>query len=112
MNIMCKALGHRMYSRTSNICGASYCKRWKCLYTEPGLKWPRDYPPVPKTKGYIFKKLKSFYAQPIDGYWPLRPCWVPDLGKPPRHKSRFSGEIVTNFRRFTYEEFCQILDRK
>ena len=66
----------------------------------------------------IFKKLKGFYAQPLDGCWPLRPCWVPDLNKPPRHVYRetltdsmghYRKERITQFRRFTFEEFLQIL---
>jgi len=60
----------------------------------------------------LFQKLKDFYAQPEDGYWPLRPCWVPDLDKPSKHKSMYSGENVARFRRFTYEEFLSILERK
>lgn len=62
----------------------------------------------------LWQKLKDFYAQPLDGCWPLRPCWVPDLEKPPRHvKSRQVSEIpVTSFRRFTFEEFLQILEMR
>lgn len=62
----------------------------------------------------IFEKLKDFYAQPLDGCWPLRPCWVPDLEKPPRHvKSRNNKHVqVTSFRRFTFEEFVQILEMR
>jgi len=62
----------------------------------------------------IFEKLKNFYAQPLDGCWPLRPCWVPDLNKPPKHvKSRINKYVpITSFRRFTFEEFLQILEMR
>lgn len=66
----------------------------------------------------LFEKLKNFYAQPIDGCWPLNPRWVPDLKKPPKHV--FSRNVapgqaktrVTAFRRFTYNEFLEILKVK
>jgi len=63
------------------------------------------------SKFSLYEKLKNFYAQPLDGCWPLRPCWVPDLTKPPKHiKSMNNKHIkVTSFRRFTFEEFLQIL---
>lgn len=62
----------------------------------------------------LFEKLKDFYAQPLDGCWPLRPCWVPDLNRPPKHaRSRQPwGGKVASFRRFTFEEFLQILEMK
>jgi len=65
----------------------------------------------------LFEKLKDFYAQPLDGCWPLRPHWVPDMEKPPKHvKSRHLSQslvfTVTKFRRFTFEEFIQILEIK
>lgn len=62
----------------------------------------------------LFQKLKDFYAQPLDGCWPLRPCWVPDLDKPPKHVfHRISSNTKVNrFRRFTFEEFVQILENK
>ena len=118
MNILCKTFWHRMYFDTHDITGPSHCKRWRCDYTEPGLIWPRDYPPMPKSKHDIFEKLKNFYAQPLDGCWPLKPCWVPDLKKPPRHvvsRNSFLNrppERVTSFRRFTFDEFKQILEAK
>uniref|UniRef100_A0A6M3K8D4 Uncharacterized protein n=1 Tax=viral metagenome TaxID=1070528 RepID=A0A6M3K8D4_9ZZZZ len=66
----------------------------------------------------LYNKLKNFYAQPLDGCWPLKPCWVPDLQNPPKHifsRNVLPGQPktrVTNFRRFTYEEFAQILGVK
>ena len=65
-----------------------------------------------KSNFEIFEKLKDFYAQPLDGCWPLTVCWVPDLDKPPKHKSMFNGMSVVRFRRFTYEEFLSILERR
>jgi len=65
-----------------------------------------------RTDFELFQKLKDFYAQPLDGCWPLRICWVPNLDKPLKHKSMYTGENVTRFRRFTYEEFLEILKRK
>jgi len=38
-----------------------------------------------KTDFALFQKLKDFYAQPLDGQWPLRPKWAPDLDNPPKH---------------------------
>ena len=76
---------------------------------------------MPKSKHDIFEKLKKFYAQPVDGHWPLRARWVPNLDKPPNHVFReipsdttghYYKEKITCFRRFTYEEFLQILEWK
>lgn len=60
----------------------------------------------------LFEKLKDFWAQPLDGCWPLKPCWVPNLEKLPKHiKSRQNPILkVDRFRRFTFDEFCQILE--
>jgi len=69
---------------------------------------PEEY----KLEFLIFDKLKDFYAQPMDGCWPLRPCWVPDLNRAPKHVKSMDGERVTSFRRFTFEEFLQILEIK
>jgi len=116
INILCKIFGHRMYFDTHDIFGPLHCRRWRCDHTELGLEW--DYPPMPKSKHDIFEKLKKFYAQPLDGCWPLKPCWVPDLKKPPKHivgRNRLPGGpkyIVTSFRRFTFDEFEQILGAK
>ena len=69
----------------------------------------------------LFEKLKDFYAQPLDGCWPLRPKWVPDLNRPPKHVYRealtdtmghYRKERITSFRRFTFEEFLQILEMR
>ena len=61
----------------------------------------------------LFEKLKDFYAQPLDGCWPLKPHWVPNLKKPPRHvKRRIGGGPIDAFRRFTFDEFVQILETK
>lgn len=58
----------------------------------------------------LYEKLKDFYAQPIDGYWPLRPKWIPDITKRHRYKAVFSSEppMLHAFRRFTFQEFCEI----
>lgn len=59
----------------------------------------------------LFDKLKNFYAQPVDGYWPLRPKWAPDISKPLKYKSPYRNDPwirKCTFRRFTFEEFCQI----
>ncbi len=58
----------------------------------------------------IFQKLKNFYAQPLDGYWPLRPKWVPDITKQHKYKTPYSNmpACIVSFRRFTFEEFCKI----
>ncbi len=119
MNILCKIFWHRMYSDTDNVFGPSHCRRLKCEHTEPDLLCGReDYPPMPKSKNDIFEKLKDFYAQPLDGCWPLRPAWVPNLENPPKHVYRkiptdstghYRKERITSFRRFTYEEFMQLL---
>lgn len=93
------------------------------LHGKDGLSCKKQFN-IQEFKDYvfpIFKKLKNFYAQPVDGMWPLRPKWVPDLSKPPNHvfreiptdtTSHYRKERVTSFRRFTFEEFCQILERK
>lgn len=63
----------------------------------------------------LYQKLKNFYAQPLDGYWPLRPKWVPDITKWHGYVSPLRGDKapqLTKFRRFTFEEFCEIYSRK
>ncbi len=80
---------------------------------------PTSRRPIPDFD--LFQKLKNFYAQPLDGCWPLRPCWVPDLNKPPKHVEKtlssdttgyYTDKIVTNFRRFTFDEFLQVLEMR
>lgn len=56
----------------------------------------------------LFEKLKDFYAQPVDGFWPLRLKWCPDLRKPPYYISPFTKFRCHTFRRFTLEEFITI----
>lgn len=62
----------------------------------------------------LFEKLKDFYAQPLDGYWPLRPRWMPDISRARLHKSEFSPRnappIRIGFRRLTFEEFCRFYE--
>ena len=65
-----------------------------------------------KYESELWQKLKDFYAQPLDGCWLLRPCWVPDLNKPPKHVKSLWNVRVTSFRRFTFEEFVKILEEK
>jgi len=76
---------------------------------------------TPQTDFDLFQKLKNFYAQPLDGRWPLRPKWVPNLDKPPKHvfgdiptdsMGHYRKEIITLFRRFTFKEFLEVLKRK
>ena len=118
MNILCKIFGHKVSfdnpdGRGSSYC--KYCKRFRCNHVGYNFEWLRKYYPRPNTDHFsLFEKLKDFYAQPIDGCWPLRPCWVPDLDKPPKHVfHRISSNTrVNQFRRFTFEEFVQILGDK
>ena len=121
MNILCKLFWHRMYFDTSDVTGPSHCKRWKCDHKDPALEWDRFDKYIPKSDFEIFEKLKNLYAQPEDGCWPLRPCWVPDLKNPPKHVEKVLSsytpghcydKIVTKFRRFTFGEFKQILEVK
>lgn len=55
-----------------------------------------------------YEKLKDFWAQPMDGMWPLRPVWCPDISKPVLSADFITGvKKLTRCRRFTFEEFCQ-----
>lgn len=46
MKILCKIFGHKMYSESADIAGASTCKR--CEHKEPAIEWEKT--PMPKVK--------------------------------------------------------------
>ena len=60
MKILCKIFGHKMYSESADIAGASTCKR--CEHKKPAIKWDRR--PMPKVKPpKIEDNLKRYICQ-------------------------------------------------